>query len=406
METEQKQLTESEMIRENIRKRAEDAAKNYCTFDRMVGEAERRNRVKHDYTLHADRLSAMVGMGKVFLGLDMEGLKGNMQTNLAGEKVDCQAYELTKTAHTQLAKMVGIPIQYYNKLKEDRPKLLADNINAALIMRDDELFIRELDNTIRAVLPATYNVMDDARLLPLIQKKVVQLKAEITRCWMNETASYVMAQLPTDISREVSVGDTMSIGVIISNSEVGMAPLEVLPQVMRLVCSNGLIIGEAQGGYSNPHKSKNRKTAHFDNELQWATIETLIDTSMSPKVFDKIMEALKQAQATEVRMDEKEIRKLCINHGLNGDIATEIITVMKDSSKQNVWELINVITAIAKERSMDERVAMENKAYNLMASLSKPVNLSTETMEDLIEDEEDDKENEANIEEREGRELF
>jgi hypothetical protein len=385
----------SDKLRETIKRKAADAEKNYYTFEKMVEEAIRRDKAKNDYNIAVDRLTAVTNMGKVYLGLDFEGLKTTPQQTLTGERVESIAYELNKTAHSQLAKTLGIPVPYYNRLLTNSPKLLTDNINSALIQRDDDIFVRELDGQIRAILPQNYNVMDDARLLPLIKRKVDSLNAQIIRCWMTDTETYVMAQLPVDPSREITVGDTVSIGVIVSNSEVGMAPLEVLPQIMRLQCSNGLIIGEAQGGYTNPHKSKNKQTDRFDNELQWATIETLIDTSMSPRVFDKIMDALRLAQTTNVSMNEKEVRKLCLQNGVPTDIATEIIAVLKDPNKRNVWELINVITAVAREMPMTERVELENKSYRIMASLTKPLDLTSEPVPEEQEDDEEEEDDDT-----------
>ena len=44
---------------------------------------------------------------------------------------------------------------------------------------------------------------------------------------------------------EVSPGDIVQAGVIISNSEVGLGSVSIQPLIYRLVCSNGMVVNEA-----------------------------------------------------------------------------------------------------------------------------------------------------------------
>ena len=59
-----------------------------------------------------------------------------------------------------------------------------------------------------------------------------------------KAAMYIKAVNPR-LQAEVSPGDIVQAGVIISNSEVGLGSVSIQPLIYRLVCSNGMVVNEA-----------------------------------------------------------------------------------------------------------------------------------------------------------------
>ena len=58
--------------------------------------------------------------------IQMEPYNDDTVLNISGE-----TYPLTDWAHTQMAEKLGIPIKYYNKMREaGKAELLAENVNA------------------------------------------------------------------------------------------------------------------------------------------------------------------------------------------------------------------------------------------------------------------------------------
>jgi len=63
------------------------------------------------------------------------------------------AYPLTEWAHTQLAEKTGIPVKYYQRMKEEgHLELLVENVNTWLSHNDSDVLVRVLDGNVRAIL--------------------------------------------------------------------------------------------------------------------------------------------------------------------------------------------------------------------------------------------------------------
>jgi hypothetical protein len=65
-------------------------------------------------------------------------------------------YAITDHAHNQLAEHLGIPKKYYDRMKHERPELLAANINTWLAAKPERRLVRTLDGHVRAFLSDRY----------------------------------------------------------------------------------------------------------------------------------------------------------------------------------------------------------------------------------------------------------
>ena len=64
-------------------------------------------------------------------------------------------------------------------------------------------------------------------------------------CQLTESRMYIKV-VNTRLEAEVVPGDIVQSGIIISNSEVGLGSVNIQPLVYRLVCSNGMVVNDAQ----------------------------------------------------------------------------------------------------------------------------------------------------------------
>ena len=119
-----------------------------------------------------------------------------------------QEFGVNEVAHQQIAARLNIPYRYYQKMQNEAPDLLDQNVNRWLSQNPERRMIRVLDNNVHAFLSDRYRRLDNLELC--------------------------VAVLPI-------VGDAVIAGFIISNSEVGLGSLRVEPLIFRLVCKNGLI---------------------------------------------------------------------------------------------------------------------------------------------------------------------
>ena len=105
--------------------------------------------------------------------------------------------------------------------------------------------LRTLDGSARAYLSNRYRRIDNIDIagvtLPILGG-LPDIRFE--SCQITESRMYIKAVNPR-LQAEVSPGDIVQAGVIISNSEVGLGSVSIQPLIYRLVCSNGMVVNEA-----------------------------------------------------------------------------------------------------------------------------------------------------------------
>lgn len=75
--------------------------------------------------------------------------------------MDSHEFPLTHHAQGQIAAWAEIPRKYYEKMREDAPDLLQQNVNHWFSLFDGNRMIRTLDGTARAFLSDRYHRMDN-----------------------------------------------------------------------------------------------------------------------------------------------------------------------------------------------------------------------------------------------------
>jgi hypothetical protein len=214
-------------------------------------------------------------------------------------------HPLTQWAHGQLAEKVQIPQKYYSRMLDSKNyMLLADNINTWL-PTEDKRMIRILDGNVRAILSDRYRVLDNYDLVFLALDEFAKAGAEVHKMNLTESHLFVKAVTP-HLEGEVRPGDVVQGGLIIRNSEVGASRFAVEPFVLRLACSNGLIVSE---GYSRVHLGKRKEegefnwspeSIHYENQAIWSAVRDVIRNTFDPANFESIVARLKSNAETPV----------------------------------------------------------------------------------------------------------
>ena len=154
--------------------------------------------------------------------------------------------DIKSTAHSQLSSYLDIPIKYYNRMLIEQPDLLAQNVNSWLERKSEQKMVRTLDGTVRALLSNRYRRIDHLDILQAVLPIIGQLPGAIFEsCEITDTRMYLKIVNPR-LQVDVTPGDTVQAGLIISNSEVGLGSVLVQPLVYRLVCSNGMVVNDAK----------------------------------------------------------------------------------------------------------------------------------------------------------------
>jgi hypothetical protein len=152
------------------------------------------------------------------------------------------------------------------------------------------------------------------------------------------------------------VGDECGFGFTIFNSETGFHSLQVSHYILRYVCSNGLILRvPAEDGKSNGmiHYKFNPESLKGFLEVQIKNIK-----KTQGLIAKKLIQTAETAVTPQARMNAMRLLKR-----IRGNAEAIKDEVNRAATE---WELVNVITAHAREQPVDVRLMMEQSAGRLL----------------------------------------
>ena len=151
---------------------------------------------------------------------------------------------INNSCHTQIAEKLEIPVKYYNRMKEETPELLTQNVNTWLERNGKDYFIRGMADSVRAFLSDRYRVIDHLDVLMCALNELQAHEAEVEDCYLSEIEMNIKIR-SQKLKDFVRYKDDLIIGgLFLTNSETGHKALRVEPRLFRVKCSNGMIIEE------------------------------------------------------------------------------------------------------------------------------------------------------------------
>jgi len=187
---------------------------------------------------------------------------GHWQPNVVGHPVN--NILIGDHAHNQIAMKMGISWSYYNRMKNEAPELLVDNVNHWLrqdvldskgdvtdkkfLIRSDWLgfappqpigYVPRTYSKVRAFLSDRYKIINHIDVVNETVPVLDNLGLDIVSGDITEERMYIKA-VSKKITAEVQVGDVVGMGIGITNSEIGLSALDFRGFIETLVCSNGM----------------------------------------------------------------------------------------------------------------------------------------------------------------------
>lgn len=317
-------------------------------------------------------------------------------------------FRLGEVAHAQLSQSLQIPKPYYDRMKTENPQLLTWNVNEWL-RKDPERkkFIRTLNDPraindpqnsqwihgdhIRAILSDSYRPLDNYDLMGAIMPVLEEQDLEIKSCELTTTRLYIKAIMERRLS-EVEVGDIISIGVCIQNSDVGMGALRIEPLIERLSCKNGMRVNIADAGEKRVHRGsrlssvqdigacqayKSNETRRAEDHAFWLNIRDGVKSCTDNAILSDVAHAFRMAKGIEIRGNTLDV---VTDVGRKVDLGVqEIEGVMEHLMKSNdlsQYGLANAVTRYSQDvESYDRATELEGKGWNVMTMSS--VNFSS-----------------------------
>lgn len=262
--------------------------------------SEEYDSAKHDHTIDAD----MFQINESFRAYIPAGLFG-------GEGI--RDYKIEDTPLRQLCAKLGpvlygsgsgrtLPFAHYRDLSEKYPHWAAYELNDLLAdmtaERGEErarLFVRCHGDNVRAVLSPQYADIANTDLIKMVQE--IEMDSgdfDLVRPWIGRD-SFVLKSIVKwgPHPMHPNSGDSVGLGFVISNNEVGNGSAVVEPVVQLTSCTNSIVaMRDEEGNPLGVRLSHRGNTASKMTLLQAAIIEVLPNAEL---VLDKYIAAHKKA---------------------------------------------------------------------------------------------------------------
>jgi len=329
--------------------------------DRISNDMERKN----DFIVPTKDLELeIVGEGDIALHVPGKGY-----------------FDVTEHAHNQIAERVGIPKRYYQRMLQDSPELLIDNVGHWFEEEPEKRMIRTIDHTARAFLSDRYRRIDNEQIansvFPVLNdynSQVVVMSSDVT-----DKKMYMKVLFP-DIVGDVKSGDSVRAGFMISNSEIGQGSMAVEYFLYRDFCTNGCVFGKRDiFGLKRTHLGKRQgqddrfniisdDTRELDDKLLMSQVSDVIKSATDTNLFQRILGEMQGATQTEQLQNPIEaVETLSKDLGLNDFEKDSVIQNLLEDRDYSKWGMLNAVTKVANTtNSYDRATELEGMGSTIL----------------------------------------
>lgn len=340
------------------------------TLQELAEELDRQNTAKRDLLVDTGALHMYEASENDFNRVSLRvGAAGNYEQ-----------FDINDVAHGQIGSHLKIPAAYYNRMREEMPSLLAENVNSWFFKKPDtRRMLRTLDGTARAFLSSRYRCIDNYEIAQTVLPIIGNMPgAKIQSCELTDSKMYLKVVDPR-LETEIVKGDAVQAGVIISNSEVGHGSVSVHPLLFRLICSNGMIA--ADEGLRKYHVGRINESGDSDYEIyRDATIEA-DDRAFLMKLEDTVNAAVNEAQflkivdrlrdSTQAKIDPIHVPQVvelaAKEFNITQNEGKGILGHLIEGGELSLYGLGNAVTRHAKDvESYDRSTELEHVGFKII----------------------------------------
>ena len=339
------------------------------TLKALAAELKRKHDNKRDFIVNTQNLQ--------------------MQTNSKGEsKLTFTLnnkpiiFGVNDIVHQQIATKLNIPVRYYQKMQIESPQLLDQSVNDSFKKLAENRMLRTLDGTARAFLSDRYRRIDNLELCAAIYPFIESTKfLSVESAEVTDSHLYLKV-INKRIKAEISKGNIIFAGFVISNSEVGSGCLKVEPLIFNSISKNALIFKDclhktnhigrqfksSSSAYEIPADERNYNAnifAKLQNDIQAAISDN--------ETFETIVQLLKQSKQIPLQKDiVKSVESLANDFALSPNERGDILRQLLISEDHSRYGLINAISAASKISNSYERATELEHIGGELLTLSVP----------------------------------
>lgn len=348
------------------------------TLTELAMELDRQMNEKRDFLVDTRQMR-----------FDAEG-KTTMMSLINEQTGVTTALRINSVAHSQIGQTLGIPAKYYEKMRNDNPRLLAENINSWFAVEPRVRMVRSLGDTMRALLSDKYRRIDNYEVAQTVLPIIADMQdARIESCDITDERMYIKVVNPR-LTTEVVPGDVVQSGILISNSEVGMGSLTIQPLVYRLVCSNGMVVNDAKTRKYHVGRGNQAdedftlyadETLKADDRALMLKVQDTVRAVVDQTRFEKVVDLMRQAKNAKIVSSNipAMIELTGTDFGFTKQEGVGILDHLIRGGDLTLYGLANAVTRSAQDvDSYDRSTAMESIGYDILGmSASKWNRLNT-----------------------------
>lgn len=334
----------------------------------MAQEIQRQAELKADYMLDTRSLRLEPFDSKLYLNAyDQSGVPA------------LEPLEVNSIAHRQIGTHLKIPAAYYDKMLGEYPQLLAQNVNAWFQREPAVRMVRTIEGTARAFLSNRYRRIDNLDIAGIVLPVLQDMEGmHFESCQLTESRMYIKV-VNTRLEAEVVPGDIVQSGIIISNSEVGLGSVSIQPLVYRLVCSNGMVVNDAQtrrnhvgrvNEASENYQLYSEKTLEADDKAFAMKIQDTVRAIVDEVRFSQVVNLMKEAK--EARMNTTDVpgivKLVSKDFHITDEESTGVLQRLIEDNDLTLYGLSNAVTRHSQDvESYDRATALEGIGYNILS---------------------------------------
>ena len=347
------------------------------TLTELAMELDRQNNAKKDY---------LVDTRNIVMDAEPHKAQLSIHNDRTGQTYILNVNEV---AHNQIGTSLGIPAKYYDKMREENPELLAQNVNSWFNSKPKTHMVRTLDGTARAFLSDSYRRIDNYEIA---QTEVFDVKNPSNSFEVTDERLYLKVLNPR-LTTEVVPGDIVQSGILITNSEVGLGSMTIQPLVYRLVCSNGMVVNDAKMRKYHAGR-RNEALEDFslyssetlmadDHALQLKirdTVRSVVDQTRFEKVVE-MMRTAKDAKITTTNIPQM-VELAAPEFGYSKQEGQGILDYLIRGGDLSLYGFANATTRFAQDvQSYDRSTALESIGSDIMGMSTSKWNKLNATQE-------------------------
>lgn len=264
---------------------------------------------------------------------------------------------LSSLATGHLCGKLNVPSRYFGRLVDTHQNVLAAaNINGWLAGDKRTFFLRGYGDHIRGILSGSYSVYDAPEILNTVKEVFDPATFVLKGSFINEERLHLRLIETEMMDIE---GEDLFAGITLDSSDVGRSGLQVKFFIWKRVCTNGLVIAKSA---AKLFKQKHIGITHEDFA---EGLKEGLETFYTLK--DKIAESIKETSKIPVSEDLDELlEEIKDKTNLSDQAAEKVVELMQIKYAPTKWGLINGITEVAQEFTLETRLQLEEIAGNML----------------------------------------